>query len=175
VLSALFLIGTPYLDLLRRPNNFTLHTWYQFDYRRSHNPVRELRHRPVSPFWSGFAYAPPGSLRFAVAGHSLLSYTIYDVFWQQTHHQQVVSAQLWGYCGQPPYYNEALPRHGFLLHNAVTLADWSDLVRKRIDYVVFDRKGDRDVESCIARFRDEHGAPAYEDDQLVAFRLNYSH
>ena len=172
LLPALFLIGTPHADLLRRPNNFSLHYWYQFDYRRSHNPVREMGHLPVSPFWSGFADVAPGSLRIAVAGHGLESYTIYDVYWQQKHRQQVVSAQLWGYCGRPPYYGEALPRHGFFLHNAVTLADSSDLVRKRIDYVVFDRKGAREVESCIARFRNEHGAPAYEDDRLVAFRLN---
>lgn len=173
VLPSLFLVGTPHLDLLRRPNNFTLHYWFQFDYRKAHNPVRDaLRRRPRHPFWLRFADAPPGTVRLAVAGHGLESYTIPDVRWQRTHRQPVFSAQLSGYCSETPLPGEAFERGGFALRNAVSLADAGDLRRKRIDFVIFDRAGMRNLDACISRFRAEHGEPEHEDASLVAFRLN---
>ena len=172
LLPIVFLIGSPYPELLRHPNNFTLHYLYQFDYRNERNPVREgFAGLPVHSFWRRFGEVTPGSLRFAVAGHGLESFTVLDARWQEEHHQEVIAAQLSGYCGVASYPGEALERDGIYLRNAVTLADAGALARKQVDYLVFDRQGARNVESCIAHFRSEHGAPEVDDDRLVAFKL----
>lgn len=169
----LFFVGTPYADLLRVPNNFTMHYWYQFDYRKDHNPVRQgMKAMELHPFWRRFEGRPPGSVHFAVAGHGLESFTVPDVRWQLHHRQWVLSAQLTGYCNAPPYPGEALRAAGFALHNAVSLSEPDTLRSHRVDYLVFDRKGSTRVEQCIARYRREHGAPEFEDERLAVFRVN---
>ncbi|MDR2031171.1 MAG: hypothetical protein LBP86_02685 [Azoarcus sp.] len=172
----LLLVNGPTPELLARPNNFTLHSWYQFDYRVRHNPVRTLLNDlPESAFWRRLAELPPGSVRLAVAGHGLDSTTLPDARWQSVHRQPLWSAQRMGYCGKAPYWGEITPVSGFLLKNAVLLADPASLRRAAIDYVIFDRwaanRSETEIESCIARFAREHGAPEYEDAHIVAFRL----
>ncbi|MDR2259625.1 MAG: hypothetical protein LBE06_01545 [Azoarcus sp.] len=176
VLAGLLLADGPALELLERPNNFTLHSWHQFDYRVRHNPVRTLLNDlPESPFWRRLAELPPGSVRLAVAGHGLESFTLADARWQRIHRQPLWSAQRTGYCGKPPYWGETDPASGFLLKNAVSLADPASLRRAAIDYVVFDRwagnRPETEIDACIARFAREYGAPEYEDANVAAFRL----
>ena len=70
----------------------------------------------------------------------------------------------------------------FRFANAVHLADASALAAHRIDYVVWQKpfvqtgRGrpepiGQDTAHCEAALRARFGAPAYEDDALVAFRL----
>lgn len=174
-LPILFLAGTPYMDLLMRPNNFTLHSWYQFDYRKSQSPVRRyLTERPTHQFWTELAKHPPNSLRIAVAGLALESYNQHDVRWQRIHHQTVIKAQLSGYCHDSQLAGEALPSQGVKLNNAVTLSAPSDLAKKKLDYLVFDKKngGHIRIEECIQRFQREHHPPQISDDQIAVFKLN---
>lgn len=181
IVPPMVLVGSPTLALLRAPNNFTLHYWYQFDYRPAHNPVRTLLGQfHESPFWSQLGALPRDSIRVAVAGHGLESFSLLDVRWQPIHGQPLWNALRSGYCGSPPYWGEVEPDSGFRLRNVVYLRSPASLREAGIDYVVFNRgagwKGRTDVtipdvEPCIERFRGEHGDPVYTDDDVVAFRL----
>jgi hypothetical protein len=172
MVAALFFSG-PGPELLARPNNFFLHSWHQFDYRHSLNPVRSaFLALPESPFWRRLGESPPGSLRLAVGGHELESYTIAAVRWQAIHRQRVWNAQLAGYCGSGPHWGEVDPVRGFHLENAVSLADPVSLRRTGIDYIVFDLAFPSGrTAGCVERLARDYGAPAYTDDFVVAFRL----
>jgi hypothetical protein len=181
IVPPMVLFGSPTPALLAVPNNFTLHYWYQFDYRPAHNPVRSLLGQfHESPFWRQLGTLPHNSVRVAVAGHGLESFSLLDVRWQPIHGQPVWNALRVGYCGSPPYWGEVGPDSGFRLRNVVYLGSPDTLRDMAIDYVVFNRgTGWRgrtdvtvpDVESCIKRFREEHGDPTYSDEDVVAFRL----
>jgi hypothetical protein len=173
-LGVALLVNGPTFEIIARPNNFSLHSWYQFDYRVRHNPMRtQFMALPEPPFWRQLAALQPMSVRVAVAGHALESYTLADVRWQPLHRQQLWSAQLNGYCGAW-HWGEAAPESGFRLQNVVSLADPDSLRHAAIDYVVFNRWREDEMPelaSCIERFAREHGAAEYEDEYVVAFRL----
>ncbi|MDR0716844.1 MAG: hypothetical protein LBF50_05445 [Azoarcus sp.] len=202
LLSAAMLFDGPTLSIIARPNNFSLHWWYQFDYRVRHNPVRAVfTHMPESPFWRRLAAMPPESARLAVAGHSVLGFSVPDVHWQAIHRQPVWHIQLQGYCDAGQFPAEAgLPASGFRLGNAVSLADPQSLRRTGIDYIVFNltpRTTDLveiqqqlvghalsaeevafmallrpPMASCIDRVTREYGPPEYVDETVVVFRLS---
>jgi hypothetical protein len=172
------LVGTPHAALLQRPNNFTLHSYHQFDYRHEGNPTRAyIDAIPTSPFWQRLATQPPGSLRVAVAGHGLESYYIGDVRWQPIHRQRLFNAELGGYC-VAPMRGEGRASAGIRFANAVTLAEpgwarasgidllvWKKLHRSTTpDYV--------DLAPCADRMRRDFGPPAFEDDQVMVFDLS---
>jgi hypothetical protein len=184
VLSSLFLIGTPHADLLRRPNNFTLHSYYQFDYRKHHNPVRQgfTPYATASPFWHKLATLPPESLTVAVAGSpSFESYFLLDPLYQPVHRQILIKLQTGGTCG-PAQPGEAFPWQGVFLRNAVSLAAPEDIVRRGIDLIVLeywhtDLKSQRlppeyvaMIDQCKALLNARFGSPIYEDANLIAFR-----
>ncbi|MDR2688586.1 MAG: hypothetical protein LBB76_02365 [Azoarcus sp.] len=202
LLPAVMLAHGPGMEMLVRPNNFTLHWWHQLDYRVAHNPVRAVFSTlPVSPFWQRLAALPPGSVHLAVAGRALPSFTQTDARWQGMHRQLLWNAQITAYCAAAPVLGEAMPDSGFRLENAVSLADLDSLRRARIDYVVFNlgpREGDvKEIlvrffgralsvdenhavavamsaippQPCIERFAREHGAAAYEDEDVVVFQM----
>lgn len=178
VLAAVLFVNAPTRDLLMRPNNFTLNYWYQFDYRPEYNPVRRLFEAfPESPFWRRLGEFEPQSKRIAVAGHGLESYSQLDVRWQPIHRQIVLNGQRMGLCDPPPYWGEVPEGSGFELRNAVSLASVAAMRAASLDYVVFKRNTSGmnvpDIEPCIARFREIHGVPAYEDAFLVAFDMKY--
>lgn len=183
VLSAVFLIGTPGVDLLRRPNNFTLHSYHQFDYRKNHNPVRRsfMPYAAASPFWQQLATLPPGTLTIAVAGApSFESYFLLDPMYQPVHRQVLTRLQTGGACAaaQP---GEAFPWQGVFLRNAVNLAVREDISRRGISLIVIepwpaDHASERlppeytaMLRQCTALLKSRYGAPLYEDAKLVAF------
>jgi hypothetical protein len=187
-LSSLFLIGTPNADLLRRPNNFTLHSYYQFDYRKNHNPVRQsfTPYATASPFWRKLAALPPGSLTIAIAGSpSFESYFLLDPLYQPVHRQTLVKLQTGGACG-PSQPGEAFPLQGVFLRNAASLAIQEDILRRGIDLIVIeywhtDLKSQRlppeyvaMLDQCKALLHARYGSPIYEDANLVAFRTQES-
>ena len=175
VATAGTLVGSPHAELLRRPNNFTLHSYYQFDYRNSPNGTREYVDRiPTSPYWATLGRLPPDTLRIAIAGHGFESYYIGDVRWQPIHRQRLFNAQLSMYC-TPPLPGEALPGSGIRLANAVTLAEPGWMDRAHIDLLAW-KKLNRytapayaDLAPCLGRMRLQFGVPVYEDDELVVF------
>jgi hypothetical protein len=182
-LSGVFLIGTPSADLLRRPNNFTLHSYHQFDYRKSHNPVRQsfTPYAAVSPFWHKLAALPPGTLTIAVAGSpSFESYFLLDPLYQPVHRQVLTKLQTGGACAaaQP---GEAFPWQGVFLRNAVSLAVRDDMSRRGISLIVIETwhagQGSQRLPPeyaamlghCTALLKSRYGAPLYEDAALIAF------
>jgi hypothetical protein len=172
------LIGMPHPALLQRPNNFTLHSYHQFDYRHDGNPARDyIDAIPMSPYWQRLAARPPGSLRIAVAGHGLESYYIGDVKWQPIHRQQLFNAQLGGYC-VAPVRGEGRAAAGIHLANAVTLAEPGWAQANDIDLLVWKKLQPKtapvyvDLVPCPDRMRRDFGPPAYEDEQVIVFDLS---
>ena len=170
------LVGTPHAALLQRPNNFTLHSYHQFDYRHEGNPTRAyIDAIPTSPFWQRLATLPPGSLRIAVAGHGLESYYIGDVRWQPIHRQRLFNAELGGYC-VAPVRGEGRAAAGIRFANAVTLAEpgWARGQRHRparVEEAVIRSTTPAyvDLAPCADRLRRDFGPPAFEDDQVMVF------
>lgn len=177
VAAAGALVGTPHAELMQRPNNFTLHSYHQFDYRKSPNGTREFVEQiPTSPYWSELGRLPPRTLRVAVAGHGFESFHIADVRWQPQHRQRLFNAQLSGFC-MPLLPGEALRERGLRFTNVVTLADRQSLERRRIDVLVWKRLHEfsaptyKDIAPCLPRLREAFGTPSYEDAYLVAWNL----
>lgn len=183
-LSVLFLVGTPHAALLIYPNNFTLHSYYQFDYRKNHNPVRQsfTPYATASPFWHRLSSLPPGSLMIAIAGSpSFESYFLLDPLYQPVHRQILIKLQTGGACG-PAQLGEAFPWQGVFLRNAVSLAMPEDILRRRIDLIVLeywhtDPKSQSlppeyvaMLDQCKALLNARYGSPIYEDANLIAFR-----
>ncbi len=183
-LFSLFLIGTPYADLLRRPNNFTLHSYHQFDYRKNHSPVRQsfTPYATASPFWHKLATLPPGSLTIAIAGSpSFESYFLLDPLYQPVHRQILTKLQTGVACG-PAQPGEAFPWQGVFLRNAVSLAAPQDIARRGIDLIVLeywhtDLKSQSlppeyvaMLDQCKTLLNARYGSPIYEDANLIAFR-----
>lgn len=173
-------------EVLRAPGSLMLHSWYWFDLRPGKNPVRaDLGGLPRSPFWDELGKRAPGSVKVAVAGHALESYTLADVVWLGVHRQRLLSGQRQGLCGGPPYAGEvgrgmAKDGRGLRLRNAVDLADDEALLQAEIDYVAFNRnlfpgRGLEvlDIETCIEKFRVRHGGPVFEDPYLVVFSVDH--
>lgn len=184
-LTGLFLIGTPHVDLLARPNNFTLHTFHQLDYRDTENPARRslAKFSRPSPFWSRFDHAAPGQYVVAVAGApDFESYGNPQVVYQPRHRQRLLNLQTSGACG-PPMPGEALPSQGVFLRNAVSLAVPGDLQEKRVDWIVMDRQVETyrrlrhrpvaaaHLDECMTYLITRFGPPEYSDATLHAFRI----
>jgi len=184
-MSALFLAGTPLLSLLRYPNNFTLHSFYHFDYRKRHNPVR-LELNPFaepSRFWRDLAQAPAATRRIAVAGEvSFETLFVFHLLYQPLHRQLLYSLQTGTSCG-PARRGEAYPSQGIFLRNSVSLESAEDIRQKGIDWIVVESRFVRSyarvtpaehsayLDACnrllVARF----GPPTYEDEHLKAYKV----
>jgi hypothetical protein len=180
--AAALAIDTPLVDLERYPNAQTLHLVYHVDFRPERNPYLPYMAKiPLSPFWARLAREPRGSLRIAAAPFYFESYDWDAPRWESTSGQTVIPGFLTGLCvaARP---GEVPRSPAFRFANAVHLADAAELAAHRIDWVVWQKpfvqtgRGHpeaigRDTAHCEAALRARFGAPAYEDDVLVAFRL----
>ncbi len=178
-LPLLALAGGSTLELVERPNQFSQHSWYQFDVRPSSLIRRELGPIPQSPFWKSLAAYPPKSLTLVVAGHQFESFTVNDVRWQRIHKQRVLAGQRNGLCGNPPYLGEGNRSRGVQLRNAVDLADDGQLRAARADYIVFNltiwqqyQQETLDLQRCIDSIEKRYGPPVWQDADVVAFKLS---
>ena len=179
---ALLAHASPLDELTRHPNAQTLHLVYHVDFRPERNPYLPYMAKiPLSAFWVRLASEPRGSVRIAAAPFYFESYDWDAPRWERTSGQTVIPGFLTGLCvdargGEVP----RSPRFRFA--NAVHLADRSALASHRIDYVVWQKpfvqtgRGrpepiGRDTAHCEAALRERFGAPVYEDEALVAFRL----
>lgn len=185
-LSGLFLIDTPYTRLLQRPNNFTLHSYYQFDYRKASNPVRTAfsKFKSPSPFWDRFKDNQPGKYVIAVTGQpGFESYFNLQPLYQPHHRQRLLNLQTTGVCG-PPRPGEAFPSQGVFLRNAVSLAVEGDLKAKHVDWIVVDQRFEKyirttnvasssaiDHDPCLGYLINRFGHPGYTDNDLQAFQV----
>ncbi len=181
---ALFMVGTPHADLFQYPNNFTLHSYYQFDYRQDHSPVREKfsRFTAPSPFWSRFQDAAPGRYTIAVMGQpSFESYFNLQPLYQPHHRQLMINLQTSGACS-PDLPGEAFPAQGIHLRNAASLASIDNIQAKQVDWIVVDRRletrmrkakgrtqATEYLDRCTEHLQRMFGPPAYADETLLAF------
>jgi len=179
---ALLAHDSPMTELTRHPNAQTVHLVYHVDFRPERNPYLPYMAKiPLSPFWASLASEPRGSVRVAAAPFYFESYDWDAPRWERVSGQTVIPGFLTGLCvdlrgGEVP----RTPLYRFA--NAVHLADASALAAHRIDYVVWQKpfvqmgRGrpepiGRDTAHCETTLRERFGAPAYEDDALIAFRL----
>lgn len=175
---------SPLRDIFYYPNSNIADPYFYFDFRPAHNPFPGIfkRYAPLSAFWSQLPAAAPGSLRIAGAPFNFESISWDAPRWERIGRQRVVPAYLSGLCidkrfGEPP--RDAR----FRFRNAVFLADESELVRKKIDMISFQKPYvvtlddgrkifiGEETRQCEGALRTRFGSPTYEDDKLVVFTL----
>jgi hypothetical protein len=170
---------SPMIDMLRRPNSHTLHLLYHFDFRPARNAyLPYIAKIPLSPFWATLR-ARPGGLVVAAAPFHFESYNWDAPRWERVSGQRVVPGFLSGLC-VVRRYGEIPADPAFRFRNAVHLADDREIAARHIDYVVWQKPfavdGQPDpvgvpTAHCEVALRERFGAPAYEDESVVAFRV----
>ena len=164
--------------LLRHPNSNALHYYFQFDYRPQKNPVVEAFDAIRPPaFWPGLKALPAGSVTVALAPFRFDSGAWLGPAWESASHQRVIPGFLSGACG-PWFFGEVPPDARFALRNAVHLSDAAALLRKRVDYVAFDRRFTvldaqgvkRAAPECEAWMLQRFGRPFFEDAEMIVWR-----
>lgn len=183
IVAALALAGSgPLREWSRHPTSYRLGLLQLYDFRGDVNAVRRAQSQiPMSPFWKTLADAPPDSLLVAAAPFRFESYDWDGARWERESRQRVIPGWLTGLCvDRRP--GEIPERAGYAFTNAVRLADRAGLEARGVDWVVWqrpwvpagedrlERSGDR-VAGCESALRAAFGPPAYEDAQVVAFRL----
>ncbi len=180
--AAILAVQSPLVDLVRRPNLQSLHLRYHFDFRPAHNPYLPYAEAiPLSPFWATLAAHDPGSVTVAAAPFYFESYDWDAPRWERIGGQAVIPGYLTGLCvaargGETPRD----PRYRF--RNAVHLADDAELAARGVGFVVWQKPYSRSVAGdvvtvgtptahCEAGLRSKFGAPFYEDDALIVFRI----
>ncbi|HEV2978625.1 MAG TPA: hypothetical protein VG425_13675 [Casimicrobiaceae bacterium] len=174
---------SPLAPMLQYPSTQTLGLVYYMDFRPAKNPFLPYTHAiPLSPFWQSLAAQPAGSIRIAAAPFYFESYNWDAARWERVSRQRVLPGYLTGLCvdqrgGEVP----ESPLFDF--RNAVHLADERSLAQRKIDYVVWQKPyvqtsrgklepiGD-DTAHCEPALRARFGAPAFEDPDLIAFRVS---
>jgi len=180
--AAALAIDTPLTEIARHPNAQADHLVYHVDFRPERNPYLPYMAKiPLSPFWARLAAEPRGSLRIAAAPFYFESYDWDAPRWERTSGQTVIPGFLTGLCVDARA-GEVPRSPAFRFDNAVHLADPAALVAHRVDWVVWQKpfvqtgRGRPEpigaaTAHCEAALRARFGAPSYEDDALVAFRL----
>jgi len=174
---------SPLRDWTRHPTSNRLGIASLYDFRPGPNPAREtVSHIPMSPFWQSLAAQPRGSIVVAAAPFRFESYDWDAPRWERKSAQRVIPGWITGLC--IAQRSGELPNaEGYAFRNAVHLSDRAALAARGVDYVVWQRPwvphaqdrlvaGGDDTSTCEAALRARFGAPAYEDANLVAFRLS---
>lgn len=178
-------VQSPLLQSLRHPNNETLHSYFQFDYRPGRNPFAEwMETIPMSPVWEHLSARPRGSLKVAVAPWQFESYHWGGPRWERTSGQHVIPGLLSGLCvdsrlGEYPRDSRVA------LRNMVFLADPDALRAREIGWVVFQKPFEqtiagirdvvgRDLAHCRIALEKRYGDPVYEDDAVLVYAASAS-
>lgn len=166
---------TPYPDLLRRPNSYTQHSYFQLDYRTAKNPIRRgLPNYPASPFWAMLASAAPGTLTIAVAPFHYATFEWPAPIWERASGQRIIPAFLWGTC-EKSRHGEVPPDEGFRLDNAIHVLHAQSSSAPHIDYIAY-YKGPQwqdfspHMPHCEAWMRRRFGVPYHEDPALIVWK-----
>ena len=175
--------SSPLRDWTRHPTSYRLGIYQLYDFRDESNAARRgVAKIPMSPFWHSLADRPPDSLLVAAAPFRFESYDWDGPRWERKSRQRVFPGWLTGLCVE--HRPGELPaRDGLAFANAVRLSDRAALAARGVDYVVWQKpwvplaedrleRGGDHVAQCEAALRSAFGPPAYEDGQLIAFRLS---
>lgn len=171
---------SPLLQALRYPNNETLHSFFQFDYRPGKNLFAQwMEAIPLSPVWANLSANPRGSLRVAVAPWQFESYHWAGPRWERMSGQHVVPGLLSGLCvdsrlGEYPKDSRVA------LKNMVFLSDPEALRARGIGLIVFQKPFEqtiagirdlvgRDLAHCQIALEKRYGRPVYEDAVVVVY------
>jgi hypothetical protein len=147
-------------------------------HRPQKNPVVEAFDAIRPPaFWPGLKTLPAGSVTVALAPFRFDSGAWLGPAWESASHQRVIPGFLSGACG-PWFFGEVPPDARFALRNAVHLSDAAALLRKRVDYVAFDRRFTvldaqgvkRAAPECEAWMLQRFGRPFFEDAEMIVWR-----
>jgi hypothetical protein len=173
---------SPLAPLLRHPNDQTLQLVNYIDFRPEKNPLLpRIEGIPLSPFWAGLAARPAGTLRIAAAPAYFESYNWDAPRWERLSGQAVLPGYLTGLCVEQRWGE--VPRDpAYRFRNAVHLADDAALATKAIDYIVWQKPYTQssagknesigsDTAQCESKLREKFGPPAYEDAEIIAFRV----
>lgn len=171
---------SPLLQVLRYPNNETLHSYFQFDYRPGRNLFAQwMEAIPLSPIWADLSASPRGTLRIAVAPWQFESYHWDGPRWEKTSGQHVIPGLLSGLCvdsrlGEYPRDSRVA------LKNVVFLSDPDALRAKGIGLIVFQKPFEqtiagirdivgRDLAHCQIALEKRYGRPVYEDAAVLVY------
>lgn len=174
---------SPLRETMQRPNSYTLHSYFQFDYRKDHQIVKERMETriPLSPWWATLRNSPRESALVAVAPFYYFSPKWDAPRWEQLSKQRVIPGFLTGLCFDRR--EGELPDDGrFAMRNAVHLGNDAALQLKRVDFIAFqkpyrERPGNEsvlvgsDTTHCLDVLRAKFGKTTYEDDKIAVFTL----
>jgi hypothetical protein len=179
---AVLLPKTPLSQTMTRPNSYSLHSMYQFDYREDRAAIRDKMATtiPLSPWWRTLADSPAETMTIAVAPYSYFSPRWDAPRWEALSHRRVIPGFVTGLCAERR--DGETPRDGrFALRNAVHLVDSNDLRRKNVEFVVFQKPYQvagpegpisigQETANCLPALAAQFGKAIFEDDKISVFR-----
>jgi hypothetical protein len=166
---------TSYGDILRRPNSYTQHSFFQLDYRNEKSLIRVgFSTFFVSPCWSTLTSAPSGTLTVAGAPFQYATYEWPAPLWERASGQRAIPAYLWGACGTPRH-GEVPPDARFRFRNAIHVADPSAWRANRVDYIAYSKIPPHFMEPSPPEYeawmRRRFGPADYEDLGLIVWKV----
>ncbi len=172
---------SPLRETMHRPNSYTLHSYFQFDFRKDRRIVRERMEAriPLSPWWATLRKSPRESMLIAVAPYYFFSPKWDAPRWEQLGKQRVIPGFLTGLCVDGRE-GELADDSRFAMRNAVHLGDEAALRRKGVDLIAFQKpyweRHDKasvlvgaDTMHCLDVLRARFGNPSYEDNKIAVF------
>jgi hypothetical protein len=186
VLGAALLAFGPLPAVHYRPNGFTNHTIFQYDYSPSfpHNfAARNLGLKGLPAFYARLAQEPADGRRIVEAPWFYEWHRDPFPLYQRVHRWPV----LVGFIARPgeplPLGELPWPDPRFRFRNFVHVGDLRAMREKRVRYVVFHKDPPRPpeddlhpgraaTEAWIAQYRTDFGDPVAEDDDLCVFDLD---
>ncbi|MCP8899375.1 hypothetical protein [Gilvimarinus xylanilyticus] len=159
-------------------NQFTGHMGYQFDYNWKNNTYNKvLDNRPISSFYYQLGQEPEKSLQLVIAPWFLEWHYNRWYIDQAVHNQLVAAGFVEGFCGKLFYgeYSKNTPQ--VKLTNAVHVTALAEKSRG-YDYFIYHKSAsriDQNVskhQDCEAKVLESFGKPTYEDDQILAYKLD---
>ncbi len=179
-MSAVLLYFGPLKDIYYRPNDWTNHALFQYQYEPDNRYSRSLRPVRMPPFYRQLGALPRESLLIVEAPWYYEWPNIHYPYYQQVHRQHmkvgfVTAADRFARFGELP-----VGREGLRFRNFVHVADDRTLRADGVAYVVFHkdlrsefpaRRGRDAIEvaSWLRIYTERYGRPVYEDEQIAAF------
>ncbi len=186
-IAAFFLVTvhSPLPVILASPNSNSLHSVYQFDFRKEKNLIYQYQKDfPISPFWQQLASLPADSVKIAASPFYFETHHWDAARWEQLSQQRVMPGFVTGFCSEFQWGEVPLDQ-GFNFKNVGYLSDQSDLIARGFDLVVYQKpfkvltnQGEKEFGKttavCEQKLREEFQSPVYEDQWLLVFPLSDS-
>lgn len=178
VFSIYFIMFSPVLDLIRKPNSQTNHLVFKFEFRNEKNEFKkESKFRPISKYWEQLRLTP-NKYKIAVSPWYHRSFEWDGPRWEQISNQHIIPGYLNDLCienrkGEVPnnkYFN---------FNNVSYLASPQNMKLKQIDFIVFQKKlrfgksyPQYSFETCIDKIQNIYDKPIYEDEYISVFKAS---